>query len=117
MHKVTETHVMGDKPAPWMTSDVPNHWKVTLHYRGRQMSTDFWTGSRAGEPDAKSVTDCLISDTYLGQGSFEDFCDDLGLDQDSRKAYSMWQACQKQGERVRRFLGADFDDVAMWAQS
>lgn len=119
MHKVTETHVMGDKPAPWAddSHDRPNHWKVVLHYKGRRLTVDFWTGSMAGEPTAKDVIDCLTSDTYLGEQNFDEFCGDLGYDRDSRKAFETWRSCQVQGRKVRKLLGDDFDKVAEWSHA
>ncbi len=37
-------------------------WDVELKYRGRTMTTKFYTGSLSGEPDTADVLDCLISD-------------------------------------------------------
>ncbi len=49
-------------------------------------------------PTAPSVADVVSSLTLDGmsaQASFEEWCNDLGCDGDSRKAYSTYQACQE----------------------
>jgi len=38
---------------------------------------------------------------------FEDFCSDFGYDEDSRKAYSTWQACLEMTENLERIFDAD----------
>ena len=61
------------------------------------------------EPDLMTVLDSLFSDASYDCYSFEEFADNLGYDQDSRKAYRIWQAVKRQSAKFRRLLGDDFD--------
>jgi len=90
-----------------------NPWRVTLRFEGRRLTVPFYTGSAiTRDPGAADVLSCIVSDARCGEESFESFCSDLGYDVDSRKAEQTWRACCKMGPKVRRFLGAAFDDVA-----
>lgn len=82
-----------------------NPWTVTLRRKRRQLSVPFYTGPAITEdPDVHNVLDCILSDALAGEQDFEDFARDYGYDEDSRRAYTTWEACGKMAERVRRFL-------------
>ncbi|MAX51523.1 MAG: hypothetical protein CMH22_06045 [Methylophaga sp.] len=49
----------------------------------------------------------LVMDAQAGQEMFEDFCDNFGYDSDSRKAFDIYQACQKNAVKVRQFLNIE----------
>ena len=76
------------------------------------MTVPFWTGPMRGEPETWDVAYCLLSDAQCVYGgeSFEDFCDLLGYDLDSMKAYKTYQWILKQTESLKRVLGDDFED-------
>ncbi len=60
------------------------------------------------KPKAPHATDVIYSlalDAQMSNGTFEDFCDNLGYDTDSRKALETYLQCQKDGERFRRIVG------------
>lgn len=99
--------------ARWDDSDdwrwAAHPWTVELRYQRRTMTVPFWTGELAGEPDTAGVLECLLSDASMGEESFTDFCADFGYDEDSRKAYRIWEECSNIGRRLRRLLGSDFD--------
>ena len=98
---------------------VPDHWpqgtwgiNVRLRYKRRQLTTPFYLGpAHTSEPSAGDVLSCLISDANTAECSdtFEGFCDDFGLDHDSRKAEHTWKLVQRLAPKVRRFLGDDWD--------
>lgn len=95
----------------WGRSAHP--YKVTLKFGRRRLTTAFFMGpAHTKEPTAADVLSCLISDGNVGEESFEDFCNSLGYDVDSRRAEKTWRACVKMAPRVRRFLGDHFDAVA-----
>jgi hypothetical protein len=54
--------------------------------------------------DYKLALYCLFQDGYDGSFSFEDFCSNMGYDQDSRNAEKIYKACQKMLEKCYRFL-------------
>lgn len=85
-------------------------FSVTLKYQGRRYTFDFWQGSAiTADPTAEGCLECLLSDAASGDSTFEDFCAELGYDQDSRKAERVWKACKQTRSRLERLLGADFD--------
>ena len=88
-------------------------WVVRLKYQGRALTTSYYQGSaHKTAPTVADVLGCLASDARCGDQSFEDFCGDLGLDADSRKAHATWKACAKMSKQLRRLLGEAFDEVA-----
>lgn len=107
--EVTCDYVLTDTPLPEGFDPGAHAWSVTLEFDGRSLTVPFFTGSLAGEPDATSVVDCLVSDALAGEESFENFCADFGYDEDSRRAYATWEQCKEQGVKVRELLGEHFD--------
>lgn len=49
----------------------------------------------------------LLSDAQLGDESFEDFCADLGLDSDSRRALALHEDCQATNTMLRRLFSSE----------
>lgn len=97
-------------------ADMPagsSHWKCTLRCGRRQMTVFFSQGPAiCHEPTAAEVLDCLASDASCLQGqSFENFCDELGYDTDSRKAERTYNALHKQTDKLTRFLADHFDQL------
>lgn len=94
-------------PDSWMT----RHFLVTFKLEERRLSVPFSGGDLAfanrpyGQPSAVEVLECLCSDAYSADESFEDWCADFGEDTDSRRAYATRQAVQKQTNDLREFLG------------
>jgi hypothetical protein len=62
------------------------------------------------DPTLEDVMYALLMDANVGRQalSFGEFCDEYGYDEDSRKAYNIFTACQEQYTKLRR-LGVDFD--------
>ena len=89
-------------------------YKVTLQYKRRKLTVPFYQGLACKDPTAASVIYCLISDALSVEAadSFEDWADSLGYDKDSRKAEKTYKACVKNQQKIRRFLGTDFDMFA-----
>lgn len=56
-------------------------------------------------PHAADVIHSLALDAQMANGTFEDFCGNLGYDPDSRRALGTYLQCQKDGERFRRIVG------------
>ena len=56
-------------------------------------------------PTQASVLHSLISDAQMGRDStFNEFCDDLGYDNDTRNAEAMYRACQETSEQLGRIF-------------
>ena len=92
----------------WMPGTHP--YKCTLRYKGRRLTVPFFMGpANTREPTSADVLSCLISDATRAEDSFEDFCSNLGYDNDSRKAEATFKACAAMGPKIRKLLGDDFD--------
>lgn len=64
-------------------------------------------------PRAPTLLDVLGSlslDCRLGDQLFEDFCDDLGYDRDSRKAEASWRQCQTMHYELRNLFGRSYTE-------
>lgn len=103
-NKVTE-------PDDWQQSANP--YTVTLRFQGRRLTCDFFTGSGwTKEPNAADVLSSLVLDANCGDMTFEEFCQEFGYDEDSRKAERTWRQCKRMSPKVRQFLGEHLDEVA-----
>ena len=59
-------------------------------------------------PDTRDVIFCLLKDAQaLDFKDFEEWCNDLGMDSNSRKAEAIYQACLLNGWTLIRGLGED----------
>lgn len=83
-----------------------NHWRVTLKLGRKRMTTEFHTGyGITGQPKPAEVLDCLLSDASSVEGvDFEDWCDELGFDRDSRRAERIYKVSERQTVKLHRFL-------------
>ena len=85
-------------------------WSVSIWYenQGKCWTTCYHTGlghrkkGRLVKPKKADVLYCLFSDAELGSYSFNDFCDYLGLSNDSFKAFDSYKACMETAENLRR---------------
>lgn len=86
--------------------DGANQWDVTLRLDGRTLTVPYWTGTGIKEPpNARTVVGSLLSDASIAADTFADFCDNMGLDTDSRKAMALYEACQQSGADLRKLVG------------
>lgn len=111
------TPVIPDDADDWQQN--ANAYTAILHYKGRRLTTPFFTGSGwKHDPTAADVLSSLILDAsaydaHHGEAiPFEDWAADLGLDADSRKAYAMWKAAVASAKKTHKFLGSDFEEFA-----
>lgn len=101
----------------WKDAD---HWKCLLtstKTKGRM--TVFFSqgyGHNGKEPTLEGVLNCLGSDSagIENNPTFEDWCSEYGYSEDSRQAEATFKACEKQAERLRRFLGDSAMDRLLW---
>jgi hypothetical protein len=55
-------------------------------------------------PTQASVLYCLLSDADCGNYTFDEFCDNLGYDNDSRKALETYLCCQETNTKLNKFF-------------
>lgn len=104
-------------------------WRVTLTYQGRTYTTEYRTGighrRQSAERGfyreaatvkkkitARDVLDCLFSDADSGGEMFADFCDNMAMSTDSRKALDTYLACQDTRRKLQTLLRADYSTIA-----
>lgn len=58
------------------------------------------------ESDAKHALYCFVSDAICGDGSFEDFCSELGYD-----SISAYKGCVKSLEKLEKIINDDIYDI------
>ena len=77
-----------------------------------------------GENGKKKLTDadhifafyCFLGDAISGSQSFEVFCDEMGYDEDSRKAEKIWKACQEATQKADNLSIGDLYQVSNYIQ-
>lgn len=86
-------------------------WRVRLKVGRRSMTVPFRMGTGLGgkTPTVGEVLASLRYDAQAGQGSFDDFCSELGYDADSREAERVYKACIAIRGKMERVFGDDFD--------
>lgn len=106
--------VMTDAPTHAWDEGSPepaNWYRVTLTRKRRRMTVPFGMGSAlTSEPSAHDVLSALLSDaaSIENSRSFEEWADELGFDEDSRKAEKTYNADVTQTEKLKEFLGDDY---------
>lgn len=107
----------GEKAAPWSDGKNWNHHRVTVTNAETRRSTSFSFWASIAHPQLSSEYDvinafrCFVDDAICGNLSFSEFCDELGYDEDSRKAYSTWNACKRHAEQLTRIYGGDLYEL------
>lgn len=90
-----------------------SHWTVSLcrptHLGARSLYlvTGFSLGSaHKGSPEPEDVLGSLASDSCCASDSFEDWCDSMGADTDSRNSLATYEACKAIRSRLRDWAGS-----------
>lgn len=90
-----------------------NHFQIKISENGNLyphrkpvLITEYSMGSaHKGKPKLESVLESLSMDISSARDSFQDFCDNCGYDTDSRKAFSIFEACQVIAKDLTALLG------------
>ena len=86
-----------------------NKYKCKISYKGRSGVFEFTDSvvntTEGREPEIKDVLYCLVMDYTSASETFQDFCDELGYDNDSIKSLNIFKACQKNSEKMKRIFG------------
>lgn len=88
-----------------------HHYRLTLYYKKRQLTTPWQCGVNAGEPTVGDVIYCLVYEYWTAQDNptYEDFLLEYGYDHNSvnKKLYNTFI---RQSEKLEKFLGDDLED-------
>lgn len=95
------------------------HYRVKLR-RGRQgMSLYFSQGSAHSKPPTlNDVLSCLALDAASIENaqSFDGWARELGLEEDSRRAWNAYQASRSQTDKLKAMLGDDLFRLLVWGE-
>jgi hypothetical protein len=95
-----------------------NQFLITVKHNGIVRRFSFY-GSTADynagikeltEADTKDAFKCFIEDAISGDMTFDDFCDNMGYDTDSRIAERIWELCKKALVKAHD-LRLNYDDL------
>ena len=67
--------------------------------------------STSAKIDPLGVLSSLVMDMDAGAETFADFCGEFGYDEDSRKAFAIWQTCQEHGGQFRKVAGKHLEAI------
>lgn len=109
-HNVTLNAVeRSERPGAHDWSKGSRHFACTLICHG--IGFDFWFSQGSAHTEAPTVENvliCLASDAHgTKDTSFEEWCRDLGYDDDSRKALAIYEACEETATGLEHVLGSD----------
>lgn len=77
-----------------------NQEKTLMDQEIRQHARDLYPG-----PDAAELVDCLISDSDALDDSFEDWCQNLGYEANSHKAFRTYKQCRENANKLHDLIG------------
>ena len=89
-----------------------NVYKVNVSYNGKRTSFKFYDSAHNTnmgiEPTKNDILDCIVSDyNYTEYSTFNDFCANMGYDNDSIKAQKIWKSCLKQAAKLQKVFSED----------
>ena len=99
--KMTITYVCHEKNKAWGDTFTHHKYRITITTPKGSMWFYFW-GNAIGDPVREyDVLACLEK---YDHGSFYDFCNEYGYDEDSRKAEKIYKACIRQYHSLCRIF-------------
>ena len=101
-----------------------NVFAVTVTNGGMAETFDYHISTHDTQNGKKALADedhiyafyCFLEDAISGSQSCEEFCDDLGFDEDSRKAEKIWKACQEASQKADNLSIGDIYQVSNYIQ-
>jgi hypothetical protein len=89
-----------------------NHNGITRRFSFYGSTHDYNNGIvELNEVDTRETLQCFISDALAATNTFDEFCNEFGYDEDSRKAYRIFKLCEKTLTKTQE-LGLSEDDLA-----
>ncbi len=90
-----------------------HNWRITLHYQGRQLTTDWFSGEyNYSDPTAADVINGLCTEGRLGEMDWDEYCDEFGFvastdkeTADRRRAN--YHSCVAMTGKLTQFLAGD----------
>ena len=100
---------------------APGAGHFYFYLAGRDAMLDGWYSMGSGlreydagawrfpKPGLVDILSALILDARCGYTTFTEFCDELGRDEDSRKAYACWKRCVEVHDKLSALFGDAMD--------
>lgn len=88
--------------------DMPRHFHCTIS-RGSK-SYEFWYSqgeAHKEKPEFLESFSSLLQDAHGYQDDFSEWCAEYGYDDDSRKAYAIWEACNETRVHLLNMMTAE----------
>jgi len=105
--KITAKYLRTGKYFP-EDKDYRNIWKITIKRNGKTISftfgssmVDTWENK---EPVLYDILSSVGLDYSMGKYDFNEFCDELGYDNDSIKAHKTYKQCVKHSEKLEKIF-------------
>lgn len=122
INTVLTASFIGTSSNVWEGDKHPhNQFRVTIsnaNGRGWCIYTDSYNNYLQGiteldEDEMKNALSCFLSDgsCYSSCRDFSDFCASFGYDEDSRKAFKIYKACQHHHEKAQELFGDDYGNA------
>lgn len=110
--KMSSRLVDGDYQFSEDESRYNHHYRfmVRISYDGKCRYFSYWTSYNdwRDESDYKNALNCILSDSYAAQNTFEDFCSEFGYSTDSIKALGTYKDCKYYSQKMESlFSGLD----------
>ena len=80
-------------------NDCKNISKTSLYYLAKVKEF-----CKPVAPHPTGLIHCALSESEACNMSFANWCDDFGYDTDSRKAFNTYEACQQNGDKLKRIF-------------
>ena len=83
------------------------HFRCFVRRKGLTIGCTYSMGSaHEDDPKLEDFLGCIALDARCADGvSFQEYCDDIGDNNDSIKAYRTYLACKKMAEKLKLLLG------------
>lgn len=112
-----KTSFKGDKASNWDKTNFNNHMVKVINTDTKQSITfEFWCS--IAQPQFKDETSvlnalyCFVSDATCGYESFEEFCNNLGYNPDSKANEKIYKACKKSLTKLQKIYDGNIYDLA-----
>lgn len=86
-------------------------FKTGLGHRTEQSYNRLILPPLVHAPSIDDVLYSLVIDSSFAQETFRDFCDNLGYDEDSRKALKAYLECQETYDKIREHLPVSLEQA------
>ena len=94
---------------PKLSNGLPAYKKGTIAYQEWHEASH-----QPKKPSNSDIMNSLLMDSDAGEMSFNDWCGDYGYDNDSMKAFKMYQACCEAAVNIRKcFSTAQINEMRL----